>query len=360
MNILFLAANPVDTNRLRLDEEIRTIDQRLRAAESRKKFNLVQGWAVRPGDLSGYLLRYQPHVVHFSGHGSEAVQETTGDSLPARQPYYFDVRKYVPRFGTPEEIKSAELFDKLVDKLIEDEARERLRASSLQGGIILEDDSGNRKPVSPQALGRLFRALKDNTRCVVLNACFSAIQAQAIVEEVGCVVGMSRAIGDKAAIKFAGGFYEALGYDRSVQTAFDVGCSQIDLEGLGKEDTPRLLVREGVDASRLILTNASTTGATAPAPPSSQSSNPAAKAQDIQAALLSAFPDKSNLKQMALFGLGINLDTIAGGSNLAAITFNLIEWAVANDRLLDLVRAARKANSGNAKLKAVATDLEIG
>ena len=79
MNILFLAANPVGTNRLRLDEEIRTIDQRLRAAESRNKFNLVQGWAVRPGDLSGHLLRYQPHIVHFSGHGSSRGATTLQD-----------------------------------------------------------------------------------------------------------------------------------------------------------------------------------------------------------------------------------------------------------------------------------------
>jgi hypothetical protein len=324
MNILFLAANPVDTNRLRLDEEMRTIDQRLRAAGSRDKFNIVQGWAVRPGDLSGYLLRYQPHIVHFAGHGSKqgATNLQDGDFMRGMR----DVQ---------------------------------LPGRSDQGAIILQDDSGNRKPVSPSALGSLFRALKDNTRCVVLNACFSAIQAQAIVEEVGCVVGMSRAIGDKAAINFAGGFYEALGYDRSVQTAFDVGCSQIDLEGLGEEGTPRLLVREGVDASRLILTNASTDGA-APSSPSSQIADPAAKAQDIQAALLSAFPGKSNLKQMAMFGLGINLDNVAGGDTLSAITFNLIEWAIAHDQLLDLVRAARQSNSGNAKLKAIADHLGIG
>lgn len=325
MNILFLAANPVDTNRLRLDEEIRTIDQRLRAAGSRDKFNIVQGWAVRPGDLSGYLLRYQPHIVHFSGHGSnQRANNLKHDNLSHGQR---DVQ---------------------------------LPGMSDRGAIILQDDSGNRKPVSPRALGSLFRALKDNTRCVVLNACFSAIQAQAIVEEVGCVVGMSRAIGDKAAIKFAGGFYEALGYDRSVQTAFDVGCSQIDLEGLGEEGTPRLLVREDVDASRLILTNESTTGAAAPQPSLFQSSDPAAKAQAIQAALLSAFHSKSNLEQMAMFGLGINLDNVAGGNNLAAITFNLIRWALAENRLPDLVRAARQTNPGNAKLKAVAVDLGIG
>jgi hypothetical protein len=350
MNILFLAANPVDTNRLRLDEEIRTIDQRLRAAGSQDKLNIVQGWAVRPSDLSSYLLRYQPHIVHFSGHGSkQRANNLQDDGFTSGQ----------------RDMQISGITDQGVIILQDDgftsgQRDVQLSGMSDQGAIILQDDSGNHKPVSPRALGSLFRALKDNIRCVVLNACYSAIQAQAIVEEVGCVVGMSRAIGDKAAINFAGGFYEALGYERSVQTAFDVGRSQIDLEGLGEEGTPQLLVREGVDASRLILANDSATGTAAPQSLSSQSSNPATKARDIHAALLSAFPSKSNLEQMTKFGLGINLDTIAGGSTLSAITFDLIEWAIAHDQLLDLVRAAREANPGNAKLKAVAVDLSIG
>jgi hypothetical protein len=193
MRILFLAANPVDTNPLRLSEEVRTIDERLRSAEFRDRFELIQYWAVRPTDLSECLLRHTPHIVHFSGHGSK------------------------------------------------------------RGEIILEDVTGKAKPVSPEALGRLFRVLKDNVRCVVLNACMSAKQAQAIAQEVDCVVGMSRAIGDEAAIRFAGGFYRALGYGRSVQTAFDLGCNEIDLTGLGEEATPKLLVRPGVDTTGLIF-----------------------------------------------------------------------------------------------------------
>ncbi len=83
----------------------------------------------------------------------------------------------------------------------------------------------------------------------------SAVQAQAIVQEVDCVVGMSQKIGDKAAVLFAGGFYRALGYGRNVQTAFDLGCSEIDLSGLGEEATPKLLVKPGVDASSLFIEN---------------------------------------------------------------------------------------------------------
>ena len=181
VKVLFLAANPKDTNPLRLDEEIRSIDLALQQAEFRDKFDIKQHWAVRVTDLQGYLLRHQPDIVHFSGHGS-AVSE-----------------------------------------------------------ILLEDNNGNSRPVPPRALSQLFSILKDNIRCVVLNACYSEPQAQAIAKHIDCVIGMSNAIGDEAAISFAAAFYQALGYGRSVQAAFDLGCVQIDLENLNEQDTPKLL-----------------------------------------------------------------------------------------------------------------------
>lgn len=181
ITILFLAANPSDTARLRLDEEIRTIDERLRRSEFRNMFELNQHWAVRVADIQELLLRYRPHIVHFSGHGSEA------------------------------------------------------------GRIILEDSTGSSRLVSVRALGQLFSTLKDNIRCVVLNACYSEEQALAIAEHVDCVIGMSGAITDSSATGFAASFYQALGYGRSIKTAFELGCGQIEMEELGQHDTPTLL-----------------------------------------------------------------------------------------------------------------------
>ena len=56
-----------------------------------------------------------------------------------------------------------------------------------------------------------------------------------------CVIRMSRAIGDQAGISFATAFYQALGYGEDVATAFELGCSQIDLENLDEQDIPQLL-----------------------------------------------------------------------------------------------------------------------
>ncbi len=181
LRILFLAVNPKDTQRLRLDEEIRDIDDALYRSNLRDKFYIEQQWAVRMDDLQGFLLRYKPDIVHFSGHGSSASE------------------------------------------------------------IILEDNTGNSYSVTPHALSRVFSLLKDNIRCVLLNACYSQQQAQAIAQHIDCVVGMTKAIGDAAAIDFARAFYQALGYGRSAKTAFDLGCAQIDLANLNEQDTPKLL-----------------------------------------------------------------------------------------------------------------------
>ena len=170
ITILFLAANPKSTDRLRLDEEVRTIDERLRLAQYRDRFNLEQQWAVRTGDILDAMLRYQPDIVHFSGHGST------------------------------------------------------------DGALIFEDASGAAKPVSAAALGALFEAL-EGVRCVVMNACWSATHATQITKHVDCAIGMSRSVKDDTAIGFAAGFYRSLGEGKSVGKAFDLGKVQIMLDG---------------------------------------------------------------------------------------------------------------------------------
>ena len=59
------------------------------------------------------------------------------------------------------------------------------------GRIVLEDQRGHSQAVPPDALKQLFATLKDDIRCVVLNACFTEPQAEAIAGSIDCVVGMS-------------------------------------------------------------------------------------------------------------------------------------------------------------------------
>jgi hypothetical protein len=192
VNILFLAANPSDTPILKLDQEVRAMDEALRGAEFRERFELIQHWAVRVGDLETCLLRHRPQIVHFSGHGSSASE------------------------------------------------------------IMLENEQGLSQAVEAGALSRLFGLFQEHLRCVVLNACYTADQAEAIAETIDCVIGMSQAIGDEAGRNFSRAFYQALGYGRDVRSAFELGCVQIDLQSLAEGDTPRLLAKRS-EPSKMVF-----------------------------------------------------------------------------------------------------------
>lgn len=193
ITVLLLAANPVDTAALRLDEELRHITRSIRAAEHRDAIRIVPWFAARPDDLVQGLLEHRPQVLHFSGHGSRA------------------------------------------------------------GEIRFVGDDGRSRAVGPEALRRVLGVLRDDVRVVVLNACHSAAQAAVISEQVDVTIGMGRAVGDRAAIAFAGAFYRALGFGRPVQDAFELGVATLVLEGIPGADVPQLITRAGAPASLQLL-----------------------------------------------------------------------------------------------------------
>jgi CHAT domain len=178
--ILMLASNPKGTSKLRLDEEVREIENGLGRAKNLVQFELVNKWAVRPRDVHRALLDVNPDIVHFSGHG-------TGEE-----------------------------------------------------GLVFEDESGNPKLVTQEAMSGLFELFSDRIKCVVLNGCYSQVQAEVIARHIPCVIGMQRAIGDKAAIVFAIGFYDALGAGRSFEFAYKLGCVALQLENIPEHLTPIL------------------------------------------------------------------------------------------------------------------------
>ncbi len=204
VKVLFLAANP--HSHLNINTEIRDIQAKIRTSEFRDAVELIPCLAVRPGDLIGDLARFKPHIVHFSGHGNQVNE------------------------------------------------------------IYLEDDSGKARPVSEKALRELFRVMKDNIRLVVLNACFSGSQAKVIARTIETTIGMSTAVGDKAAICFDTAFYRAVGFGRSVQRAFDEARLELMLQGIPEEDTPQLFNRDDAVADRLFLLHDSSEPKTATQP----------------------------------------------------------------------------------------------
>jgi len=179
--ILILAANPKNSSELRLGEEVREIDEGLKRSRHRDYFDLISKWAVRSRDFRRHLLDAHPQIVHFSGHG-------TGED-----------------------------------------------------GLILEDNVGNAHLVSTEALESLFKLFASKgVECVLLNACYSEAQAEAISQHIGYVIGMDKSIGDKAAISFAVAFYDALGSGWSYEEAFELGCNSIQMDSLPDNLVPVL------------------------------------------------------------------------------------------------------------------------
>ena len=177
--ILVLAANPKNTSQLRLDEEIREIENGLQRAQKRHNFILKQKLATRTIDMRRAMLDFNPHIVHFCGHGEN-------DS------------------------------------------------------IVIEDETGYAKLIDTEALAKFFGLFSEKLECVFLNTCYSEAQAEAIAQHINYVIGMKKEIGDDAAHEFAVAFYDALGAGQSIEFAFKLGCSAIQLEGIREYLTPVL------------------------------------------------------------------------------------------------------------------------
>lgn len=181
--ILLLAANPKGSSQLRLDQEVREIKEGLKRSRHRDQYSIVTAEAVRYRDIHRAILEHEPHIIHFSGHGSG------------------------------------------------------------EDGLVFEDESGEIKLVDAQALAGLFQLFAEQVQCVVLNACYSQYQALEIARHIDYVVGMSQEIGDRAAIEFAVGFYDALGADKGYEFAYQLGCRLILMAGITENLTPQLMTK---------------------------------------------------------------------------------------------------------------------
>ena len=95
--------------------------------------------------------------------------------------------------------------------------------------MVFENEKGEKDLVSTEALTDLFALFDNRVDCVVLNACYSEVQAEAIREHIKYVIGMKKEITDRAAIAFSIGFYRALGFGRSFEDAFEFGRNAIQL-----------------------------------------------------------------------------------------------------------------------------------
>jgi len=75
--------------------------------------------------------------------------------------------------------------------------------------------------------------------------------------------------------------------------------------------------------------------------------------KQLQKAFLSAFPTPSELAQMVYYAIDINVHEIAKDDNLTVKTYELIMWAISENKIKELIAGAKKENSGNLLLKEI-------
>ena len=193
ITVLFLAANPIDTPALRLDEEARSIQEKIRLSAYRDCVRFESRWATRASDILQAINETNPTIVHFSGHGA----------------------------GT--------------------------------GELALLNPDGSTKLVTKEAISMAMSTASDTIRLVVFNACFSEIQAQAVVDHIDSAIGISTSIGDEAACVFAAQLYSSIGFGRSLQISFKQAIAALMLEGIPEDDTPQLHVKDGINPDDIVL-----------------------------------------------------------------------------------------------------------
>jgi hypothetical protein len=164
--MLFLRANPVNAQQgmLPIDSEIKGIKRSLERRTG--EFEWRDEGALEADELLDYLLQHRPHLLHFSGHGSNF------------------------------------------------------------GALLLETADSAKVYVRPGQIAPMI-AFFDSVRCVVLNACYSAVLADLLADHGIVVIGMSDAVSDKAARSFARGFYTVLASGESVSHAYELAKYQI-------------------------------------------------------------------------------------------------------------------------------------
>lgn len=204
--VLVISANP-ERHNLRLDAEQRAMTEAVDRSERQRQrlpsgaegavghIEFVRVGAARLRDLSRMLVLHRPQAVHFSGHGAE------------------------------------------------------------NGALVFETEAGGRAPVPPDILANVLSPFQPSLRLVLLNACYSHVQATRLARTIDCCIGMTTAVEDPDALLFARAFYDLAALGCSVHESFALAVQELTLAGSTPQSgaAPCLMTRPGVDAKQVFL-----------------------------------------------------------------------------------------------------------
>jgi hypothetical protein len=196
LDVLYLTANPDPASPLRVDVEMRQVQEEVRGSKLRDNIALHYRPAANLKSIQDGLNDLTPGIVHFSGHGNDSG--VTVDHAKVRSP------------------------------------------------------SG--KMVSFDLLAKAVKSVDSPPQVVVLNACHSAGAKTAFLPPAKALVVMGDSISDLAATAFAAQFYAAIASGQSLKAAFDQGVVAVAAVSLTEAKTPQLLVAKGANPKKLFLT----------------------------------------------------------------------------------------------------------
>lgn len=194
ITVLFLGSSPADQAELRLDQETREIQKRLRATEYRDSIWFEWRLARQMTDLIEDLNEVDPAILHFSGHSDEDA-------------------------------------------------------------LVFEGDDGLTRELTRDLVSKLLAAAGRGVRLALFNGCHSAALADAACANVDVAIGMRTTIRDDIAKTFAGQFYNSLGFGKSIAEAFRQAVLQLELQHGHGQDIPDLYAADGVDPEGVVLVN---------------------------------------------------------------------------------------------------------
>jgi hypothetical protein len=176
--ILMLTSNPAGTAILNLNEEHSAIVSKLQSVQN--NFSIIKKDAVTISLFKENIEEIKPYILHFSGHGHE------------------------------------------------------------DGLMVQNDDFNGAVKIPSSGLRALFSDLKRQNiivKSVILNACYTIEQSEAIAQFVDYVIGTTIAVGDRIAKNFSSGFYFKIAQNGlDFENAFRSGVVQAEMSGAKKSD----------------------------------------------------------------------------------------------------------------------------
>jgi hypothetical protein len=195
LNVLYSTANPDAKSPLRVDAEMRQVQEAVRGSRLRDNIALHYRPAANLKSIMDGLNDLAPGIVHFSGHG-------------------------------------------------------------YSGGIAVDHAKVKRpsgKTVTFDLLAKAVAAVDRLPQVIVLNSCYSAGAKKAFLPPAKAIVVMGDSISDLAATAFAAQFYAAIAAGQSLKAAFAQGVVAIEAVSLNEAKTPQLILADRVNAADVVL-----------------------------------------------------------------------------------------------------------